>query len=64
MRTFVLDKNLKHLDFYHRARGRELIKKGQARVFKRYPFTIVLQDKSMEYSVTHPYRTKIDPGAK
>jgi hypothetical protein len=40
MRTFVLDKNLKHLDFYHRARARELLKKGQARVFRRYPFTL------------------------
>lgn len=41
MRTFVLDKNLKPLDPCNPARARELLKKGRAKVFKRYPFTIV-----------------------
>lgn len=64
MRTFVLDKNLKPLDPCHRARARELLKKGRAKVFKRYPFTIVLQDRILEDSVTHCHRIKIDPGSK
>ena len=64
MRTFVLDKNLKPLDPCHRARARELLRKGRAKVFKRYPFTIVLQDRTVEESVTHPHRIKIDPGSK
>ena len=64
MRTFVLDKNLKPLDPCHQARARELLKKGRAKVFKRYPFTIVLQDRVRENSVTHCHRIKIDPGSK
>jgi len=64
MRVFVLDKNLIPLDPCHPARARELLKKGRAKVFQRYPFTIVLQDRVLEDSVTHPHRIKIDPGSK
>jgi hypothetical protein len=64
MRTFILDKNLEPLDPCHRTRARELLKKGRAKVFKRYPFTIVLQDRGLESSVTHCHRIKIDPGSK
>ncbi|WP_424099991.1 RNA-guided endonuclease IscB [Moorena producens] len=64
MRVFVLDKNLKPLDPCHQARARELLKKGRAKVFKRYPFTILLLDRTVEESVTHPHRIKIDPGSK
>jgi 5-methylcytosine-specific restriction endonuclease McrA len=64
MRVFVLDKNLQPLDPCHPARARELMNKGRAALFKRYPFTIVLQDRSVEESVTHPHRIKIDPGSK
>lgn len=64
MRVFVLDKHLNPLDPCHRARARELLKKGRAKVFKRYPFTIVLQDRSIQESTTHTHRIKIDPGSK
>jgi 5-methylcytosine-specific restriction endonuclease McrA len=64
MRIFVLDKNLKPLDPCHQARARELLDKGRAKVFRRYPFTIVLQDRVLEASVTHSHRIKIDPGSK
>ncbi|MBD3560092.1 HNH endonuclease, partial [Planktothrix sp. FACHB-1355] len=64
MRVFVLDKNLQPLDPCHSARARELLKKGRAKVFRRYPFTIVLQDRTVEDSVTHSHRIKIDPGSK
>lgn len=64
MRTFVLDKNLKPLDPCHPARARELLRKGKAKVFRHYPFTIVLQDRVLENSVTHSHRIKIDPGSK
>ncbi len=64
MRVFVLDKNLNPLDPCHPARARELLNKGRARVFKRYPFTIVLPDRIAEKLVTHPHRIKIDPGSK
>ena len=64
MRVFVLDRNLKPLDPCHPARARELLQKGRAKVFKRYPFTIVLQDRTVENSVTQAHRIKIDPGSK
>lgn len=64
MRIFVLDKNLKPLDPCHPSRARELLNKGRAKVFKRYPFTIVLQDRTVEESTVHPHRIKIDPGSK
>jgi 5-methylcytosine-specific restriction endonuclease McrA len=64
MRVFVLDKNLKPLDPCHQARARELLDKGRAKIFRRYPFTIVLQDRVFEASVTHSHRIKIDPGSK
>ena len=64
MYVFVLDKNLKPLDPCHAARARELLKKGRAKVYRRYPFTIALQDRTVEKSVTHPHRLKIDPGSR
>lgn len=64
MHVFVLDKNLKPLDPTHPARARELLSKGRARVYRRYPFTIVLQDRTVEESITHSHRIKIDPGSK
>ncbi len=64
MRVFVLDKNLIPLDPCHPARARELLQKGRAKVYRRYPFTIVLQDRVIEDSITHPHRVKIDPGSK
>ncbi|MEQ8381170.1 MAG: RNA-guided endonuclease IscB [Coleofasciculus sp. A1-SPW-01] len=64
MRVFVLDKNLKPLDPCHPARARELLNKGRAKVFTRYPFTIVLQDRTVGNSTVHPHRIKIDPGSK
>ncbi|WP_197648370.1 RRXRR domain-containing protein [Sulfobacillus thermosulfidooxidans] len=64
MRVFVLDTNRKPLDPCHPARARELLKKGKAVVFRRYPFTIILQDRTMEESIVHPHRIKIDSGSK
>ncbi|NEO81134.1 RNA-guided endonuclease IscB [Moorena sp. SIO4G3] len=64
MRVFVLDKDKQPLDPCHPARARDLLKKGRAKVFKRYPFTIIMQDISLQDSVVHPHRIKIDPGSK
>ena len=44
MRVFVLDKNKKPLNPTHPARARKLLKSGRAKVLKRFPFTIILQD--------------------
>lgn len=64
MRVFVLDRNLQPLDPCHPARARELLQKRRARVFKRYPFTIVMQDRTVAQSTVHPHRIKIDPGSR
>lgn len=64
MRVFLLDKNLNPLDPTHPARARELLQKGRAKVFKRYPFTIVLNGRTVEESTVHSHRIKIDPGSK
>ncbi|NEQ86083.1 MAG: HNH endonuclease [Moorea sp. SIO2I5] len=64
MRVFVLDKNRKPLDPCRPARARIMLKLGRAKVVRRYPFTIILPDKSLENCVTHKHQLKIDPGAK
>lgn len=64
MYVFVLDQNRQPLDPCHPARARELLKLGRAAVFRRYPFTIVLKDRTVNNSVVHPHRIKIDPGSK
>ena len=64
MRVFVLDKNRNPLDPCRPARARLLLKQGRAKVFRRYPFTIILQDLEVENCTTHHHQLKIDPGAK
>lgn len=61
-RVFVIDKNKKPLMPCHPARARELLKKGKAAVFRRYPFTIILN-----YEVepdNQPIAFKVDPGSR
>jgi 5-methylcytosine-specific restriction endonuclease McrA len=64
MYVFVLDQNRFPLDPCHPARARKLLKTNRAAVFRRYPFTIVLKDRSIKDSSVHPHRIKIDPGSK
>lgn len=64
MRVFVLDANREPLDPCPSARARILLSKGRAAVFKRFPFTIILKDRTLAESVVHPHRIKIDPGSK
>ena len=62
--VFVLDKNRKPLDPCRESRARKLLDKGRAAVFRMYPFTIILKDRTLEESVVHEHRVKIDPGSK
>lgn len=62
--VFVLDKNRKPLDPCRESRARKLLDKGRAAVFRMYPFTIILKDRTVEESVVHDHRIKIDPGSK
>jgi len=64
MQVFVLDKNGKPLDPCHPARARKLLDRGKAAVFQAFPFTIILKDRTLEDSVVHEHRVKIDPGSK
>lgn len=60
-RVFMLDKNKVPLMPCHPARARELLRKGKAAVYRRYPFTIILKER--EGGDTQPVQLKIDPGA-
>jgi 5-methylcytosine-specific restriction endonuclease McrA len=64
MRVFVLDRNKEPLDPCPPARARYLIDKGRAVVFRRFPFTIILMDRTVSESTVHDHRVKIDPGSK
>lgn len=60
--VFVLDRNKNPLMPCHPARARELLRKGKAAVFRRYPFTIIL--KGREGGAAQPVQAKVDPGSK
>ena len=45
-------------------RARELLNKGKAAVFRRFPFTIILKERMRADSVVHDHRIKLDPGSK
>lgn len=62
--VFILDKNQKPLDPTHPAKARKLLKTGRARVFRQYPFTLIMQNLYAKDCVTHKHRLKIDPGSK
>ena len=65
MRVFVIDQNKKPLNPCRPARARKLLKIGRAKVFKRFPFTIILQDVEAEKCNTiNNYQLKIDPGSQ
>lgn len=61
-RVLVIDQNEQPLMPCHPARARELLNKGRAAVYRRYPFTIILKDRAG--GDTQPVAFKVDPGAK
>jgi len=62
MQVFVLDKNKQPLMPCHRARARELLKKKRAVVYRKYPFTIIILDRTG--GDFQKIEVKIDPGSK
>jgi len=58
--VFVLDTHRQPLDPCHEARARELLNKGKAAVFRRYPFTIILKERMLALSVVHDHRLTLD----
>ncbi|MBU2758646.1 RNA-guided endonuclease IscB [Acidithiobacillus sulfurivorans] len=61
-RVLVLDRNRQPLMPCHPARARELLREGKAAVFRRFPFTIILQHR--ESGSVQDARLKLDPGSK
>lgn len=61
--VFVLDTNKRPLSPCHEAVARKLLKQGKASIFKKYPFTIILNKKVNEDN-QQEYRLKIDYGSK
>jgi 5-methylcytosine-specific restriction endonuclease McrA len=61
-RVLVVDKNRNPLMPCHPARARKLLRKGRARVLRKYPFTIIIIDREGGY--TQETQVKVDPGAK
>ena len=62
-KVFVLDTNKQPLDPVHPGHARLLLKQGQAAVYRRYPFTLILK-RAVEQPALHPLRVKLDPGSK
>jgi hypothetical protein len=62
-RVFVLNKDKQPLSPCHPARARELLEKKKARIFRHFPFTIILKTQKKEPKFQDT-RVKIDPGSK
>lgn len=60
----VLDTNRKPLMPCYSARAKKLLASGRASVFRRYPFTIILHDRTLEESDLQDMEIKIDQGSK
>ena len=60
--VFVVDTDRKPCNPVDPGKARILLSQGKAAVLRRFPFTIVLKDVSVE--AVRPYRLKFDPGSK
>ncbi|WP_414580774.1 RNA-guided endonuclease IscB [Scytonema sp. PCC 10023] len=60
--VFVLDANKQPLNPVPPGQVRRLLKQGQAAVFRRYPFTIILKYAVPNHRIK-PHQLKIDPGS-
>jgi len=61
--VFIIDHDKRPLNPMHPADARHLLKAGQAAVFRRYPFTLILKQR-VPVAAVQPLRLKIDPGSK
>ena len=63
-KVLVLDTNRKPLMPCYPARAKKLLNSGRASVFRRFPFTIILHDRTLEESKLQDMEIKIDQGSK
>lgn len=61
--VFVIDNDKVPQNPIHPAQARKLLRDGDAAVFRRYPFTIILNDSKPDTKIK-PLEVKIDPGSK
>lgn len=61
--VFVIDSNKNPLNPTTPAKARWLLNKGEAAVFRRYPFTIIIKKIVLEPQLK-PVQLKLDPGSK
>jgi 5-methylcytosine-specific restriction endonuclease McrA len=61
--VFVLDTNKQPLNPVHPGRARLLLKEGKAAVYRRFPFTLIL-NRAVKEPDLQLLRVKIDPGSK
>ncbi|HKB46680.1 MAG TPA: RRXRR domain-containing protein, partial [Ktedonobacterales bacterium] len=61
--VFVVDVVRRPLDPCHPARARRLLAQGKAAVWRRYPFTLILQ-RAVPQAQQQPLRVKLDPGSR
>ncbi len=62
-RVLVVDKERRPLMPCTPARARILLSQGKAAVLRRFPFTLILQERRSE-AMLQPLRLKLDPGSK
>ena len=62
-KVFVVDPLYRPVDPIHPGWARKLLSSGQAAVYRRYPFTIMLK-KEVVHPMVQPLRLKLDPGSK
>ncbi len=62
-KVFVLDANKQPLNPVHPGRARLLLRAGEAALYRRYPFTLILR-RALPKAALVPLRLKIDPGAQ
>lgn len=62
-KVFVVDTQYRPLDSVHPGYARLLLSSGRAAVYRRYPFTIILNT-AVQQPVTQPLRLKLDPGSR
>src|SRR5581483_6189708 len=61
--VFLLDTNKQALTPVHPGQARRLLTQGQAAVYRRFPFTLILKRAIAEPTLS-PLRLKLDPGAR
>jgi 5-methylcytosine-specific restriction endonuclease McrA len=62
--VFVLSSERQPLDPTTERRAKHLLNAEKAAVWRHYPFTIILKERTAAESTTHEHRLKLDPGSK